>query len=114
MELLALEKTREGGFRSMKSDEKSGLAPEDLLDKIDNLVLASRSCDGAYYPVHSDIKDIIKKRIKEIEKGQVDPAVKEIFSDESCHGQRFVIFQDGEKAFLLGELGAVLRLLGEG
>ena len=108
-----LESTKHGVYRPKKLADKIPIKSDDVLKQADNLLIAVKACDGAFYRVNSDISSLVKQNSKLLKAGHINTIVDELAPADSQHGSRFVIFhpKNSEAAFLLGEVQEALKSL---
>ena len=104
---IVLTKTAESSFRPEK------LAPEQELDKnidVSKIILCAKACDGTYHKVCSEVGKILKENQTALANGGFQMVIGK-FHDEDVHGQRFLVYPNGEKALLIGNLFFGLKKL---
>jgi len=95
-----LQKMRDNSFRAEK------LAPEEEIDKsidVSKVILCVKSCDGSYHKVNSSVGKILKENKSTLTNGGFQAVIAK-FHDEDLHGQRFLVYPNGKKALLIGNL----------
>jgi hypothetical protein len=82
------------------------LAPEEKIDKSMNMnkvILCSKACDGTYHKVNSKVGQILTDHRTTLTNGGFQAVISKFF-DEDLHGQRFLVYPNGKKALLIGNL----------
>jgi|GEM_PF-3858682 len=113
IELTELEKVGDNQFKAVRKalESDDSLKTEKLLSNPDQFVLAMRTCDGIYHKVNSEISEVFKTLKGKIRKTSVLDVAAKLSLDENIHGQRFIILNSQNKAFLLGDVLTALKQL---
>ncbi|MBT3940469.1 hypothetical protein HOD83_00295 [Candidatus Woesearchaeota archaeon] len=89
------------------------LAPEEALDESTNfgkIILCSKACDGTYHKVNSEVGKVLKESRAALSNGGFQIVINK-FHDEDVHGQRYLVYPNGKKALLIGNLFFGLKKL---
>jgi hypothetical protein len=106
MEVAVLKKMNEGVFRPKKLETSSEIKSVNFKD----IILCSKSCDGTYHRVNSDVAEILSENKTSLSNGGFQKVINQFF-DEDTHGQRFIVYPNKDKAFLIGNLFFGLKKL---
>lgn len=110
MEIAALTPLEDGSFKPQKIEIDNKVDAKAMLAKPKSFVLCTKSCNGNYHPVFSELPNLLKEH-KSGSNGMAKEILKELAFDEDMHGQRFIVFKNGGDAYLLGDITNALKKL---
>jgi len=117
MRVTTLTKVGEGMYRPEKWSEpqelKKLVTSKDMLSNPAKFKVLMRACDGTYHKVHNPVDKIIKKESQAISLGAgLNSIASAIYGTENNNTiQRFLLYEDGKLALLLGEVASALHIL---
>ena len=112
MQLSVLTPMEDGSFRPQKIEIDSKLNVKKMLSDPNKFFLCTKSCNGAYYPVASELPNILTEQ-KKHPNGMARAVLKRLNIDEDVHGQRFIVFSNGGEAYLLGDVTSASKKLSQ-
>jgi len=107
MEISVLRMVEEGVFCPEKL--QVGVKLDKKID-FSKFILCSKACDGTYHRINSDISEILSENKTALANGGFQRVISKFF-DEDIHGQRFLVYPNGQNAFLIGNLFFGLKKL---
>jgi hypothetical protein len=110
MQVAVLTPLEDGSFKPQKIEIDSKLGTKSMLSKPKNFLICTKSCNGTYYPVFSEVQEVITEH-KKRPNGLSKSVLRTLGFDEDMHGQRFLIFKNGKEAYLLGDVVAASKKL---
>ena len=108
MEITAttLTKLENNCFATEKLAEPSELKNIDF----SKIIMCAKACDGTYHKVNSSAGKILEEHKTALSNGGFQIVINKFF-DEDVHGQRFLVYPNGQKALLIGNLFFGLKKL---
>lgn len=107
MEIVELNQVSNGIFKK-KGICLEQLRPSALITNPFAFKLAIKCCDGSFHTVNSPISEILSGGIG---KSEIKMAITALAPTDPIHGQRYVIFSDNGRSFLLGTVETAIMLL---
>jgi hypothetical protein len=104
--VTVLKKIDDNVFHPEKLAEEQDMADLD----VSRIVLCVKACDGSLHRVNSDITEVLSEHQTTLSNGGFQTVIGK-FGDEDIHGQRFLVYPNGNKAFLIGNLFFGLKKL---
>jgi hypothetical protein len=74
------------------------------------VILCTKACDGSYHKVNSEVGEILESNKTALANGGFQRVISNFF-DEDVHGERFLIYPNGDRALLIGNLFFGLKKL---
>lgn len=117
MRVKTLTRVGSGIYKSEKwsepQDLKKIVTVRDMLSSPTKFKVLMRACDGTYHKVHNQVDKIIKKESQAIVQGAgLNSIASAIYgTDNNGTIQRFLLYEDGKLALLLGEVSTALHIL---
>ncbi len=103
MQVAILTKLEDGSFKPQKVEIESELSARTMLTSPEKFFVCTKSCNGTYHPVFSELSGILAEHKKQ-PNGLSRTIINKLGLDEDLHGKRFVVFANGKEVHLLGDV----------